>query len=163
MRLAMRPWLPRQLARLLGEERGSLVVEFVIVLPLILGMLVLISEFGRAFWYYQIVTKGVRDGVRYLSRAPAAEFNVFAERARYLAMTGQPDVSAAPAYAWWTDIGTVTTSAPETVGGPPQFRTSFERITMRAAVPVSFPLLALVGQDPTITIVAADQARYVGD
>jgi Flp pilus assembly protein TadG len=159
----MRAWLPRPLARLLAEERGSLVVEFVIMLPLILGMLVLVAEFGRAFWYHQIVTKGVRDGVRYLSRAPAAEFADFAEQARYLAMTGQPVASAPPAYAWWTDVATVTVSAREAVGGPPQFRTPFERITMQAAVPVSFPLLALVGQDPTITIVAADQARYIGD
>ena len=159
----MHAWLPRPLARLLDEERGSLVVEFVIMLPLILGMLVLVAEFGRAFWYHQIVTKGVRDGVRYLSRAPAAEFDAFAERARYLVMTGQPDSAAAPAHAWWTDIATVTVSAPEEVGGPPQFRTPFKRITMQAAVPVSFPLLALVGQNPTITIVAADQARYIGD
>jgi Flp pilus assembly protein TadG len=159
----MRPWLPRPLARLLDEERGSLVVEFVIVLPLILGMLVLVAEFGRAFWYHQIVTKGVRDGVRYLSRAPAAELADFTLRARYLAMTGQPDSSATPAHGWWTDIATVTVSAPEEVGAPPTFRTPFERITMQAAVPVSFPLLALVGQAPTITIVAADQARYIGD
>ncbi len=159
----MRSWLLRPLARLLGEERGSLVVEFVIVLPLILGLLILIAEFGRAFWYYQIVTKGVRDGVRYLSRAPVAEFADFAEQARYLAMTGRPDPSAAPAYSWWTDIATVTVAAPEEVGGPPQFRMPFERITMQAAVPVSFPLLAWIGQDTTITIVATDQARYIGD
>jgi TadE-like protein len=159
----MRSWLPRPLARLLGEERGSLVVEFVIVLPLILGMLVLVAEFGRAFWYHQIVTKGVRDGVRYLSRAPAAEFDAYALRARYLAMTGQPDSSATPTHAWWTDIATVTVGAPQEVGAPPAFRTPFERITMQAAVPVSFPLLALVGQAPTITITAADQVRYIGD
>ena len=85
----MRRCLPRPLARLLRQERGSLVVEFVIALPLILAMLILIAEFGRAFWYHQIVTKGVRDGVRFLSRAPAAEFDQFALRARYLAMTGQ--------------------------------------------------------------------------
>jgi hypothetical protein len=159
----MRSRLLRPLARLLGEERGSLVVEFVIALPLILGMLVLISEFGRAFWYHQIVTKGVRDGVRYLSRAPAAEFDAFALQARYLAMTGRPDSSAPAAYPWWTDIATVSVSGPEEVGAPPQFRTAFDRITMQSAVPVSFSLLAWLGLDPTITITAADEARYIGD
>jgi hypothetical protein len=163
MRPAVRAWLPRQLVRLLGEERGSLVVEFVIMLPLVLGILILIAEFGRAFWYHHIVTKGVRDGVRYLSRAPAAQFDDYAERARYLAMTGQADPSAAPAYAWWTNIDTVTASGPEELGGPPLFRTAFERVAMQAAVPVPFPLLALFGQEPTVTIVAADQARYIGD
>jgi Flp pilus assembly protein TadG len=80
MRPAVRAWWPRQLVRLLGEERGSLVVEFVIALPLVLVILVLIAEFGRAFWYHQIVTKGVRDGVRYLSRAPETEFDDYVER-----------------------------------------------------------------------------------
>ena len=159
----MRRCLPGPLARLLRQERGSLVVEFVIALPLILAMLILIAEFGRAFWYHQIVTKGVRDGVRFLSRAPAAEFDQFALRARYLAMTGQPDSAAPPAHSFWTDIATVTVAAPEEVGGPPQYRGPFERITMQAAVPVSFPLLTWIGQDPTITIVATDQARYIGD
>jgi hypothetical protein len=159
----MRSWLSRPLVRLLGAERGSLVVEFVITLPLILALVILIAEFGRAFWYHQIVTKGVRDGVRYLSRAPAAEFDQFADWARYLAMTGRPDPSAAPAYSWWTDVATVTVSAREEVGGPPQYRTPFKRITMQAAVPVSFPFLTWLGQDATITITAADQARYIGD
>jgi Flp pilus assembly protein TadG len=163
MRPAVRALLPRQLVRLLGEERGSLVVEFVIALPLILLVLILIAEFGRAFWYHHIVTKGVRDGVRYLSRAPEAEFDDYAERARYLTMTGTADSAAAPAYAWWTDVATVTVSPPEVLGGPPLYRTPFERIAVQAAVPVPFPLLALLGQEATLTIVAADQARYIGD
>jgi len=49
------------------------------------------------------------------------------------------------------------------LGGPPQYRTPFERIGLQAAVPVPFPLLALFGQEATLTIVAADQARYIGD
>jgi Flp pilus assembly protein TadG len=163
MRPAVRAWLLRPLARLLGEERGSLVVEFVIMLPLVLGILILIAEFGRAFWYHHIVTKGVRDGVRYLSRAPAAQFDAYAERARYRAMTGQADSSAAPVYDWWTDVATVTASEPEELAAPPLFRTTFKRVTLQAAVPVPFPLLALFGQEPTVTIVAADQARYIGD
>lgn len=159
----MRSWLPRQLIRLLGEERGSLVVEFVLVLPLVLGVLVLIAEFGRALWYHQIVTKGVRDGVRYLSRAPEADFATHAEQAKYLAMTGQPDISAAPAYDWWTSVDTITVSGPDELALPPLFRTPFERIGLQATVPVSFPLLALIGQETTITIVADDEARYIGD
>jgi len=159
----MRSWLPRHLIRLLGEERGSLVVEFVIALPLVLGVLVLIAEFGRALWYHQIVTKGVRDGVRYLSRAPEADFATHAELAKYLAMTGQPNISAPPPYDWWTNVDTITVSGPDELALPPLFRTPFERIGLQAAVPVSFPLLALIGQETTITIVADDEARYIGD
>jgi hypothetical protein len=57
----------------------------------------------------------------------------------------------------------VTASEREELAAPPLFRTEFERVTMQAAVPVSFPLLALFGQEPTVTINAADQARYIGD
>lgn len=155
--------LRNRLAGLRRDQRGSVVVEFVITLPLIFAMLVLIAEFGRAIWYHHVVTKGVRDATRYLSRAPAAELATYSERARWLAMTGRPDTSAAPAYAWWANIATVGVSGPTTLAGTPDFRTPFEVVGVQAAVPVTFPMLVLLGQGPTLTIAAADQARYIGD
>jgi Flp pilus assembly protein TadG len=155
--------LRKRLAGLRGDQRGSVVVEFVITLPLIFAMLVLIAEFGRAIWYHHVVTKGVRDATRYLSRAPVAEFADFRERARWLAMTGVAADPADPAYAWWTDIATVAASERVTIAGTPDFRTPFEVVSVQAAVPVQFPMLVLLGQGTTLTIAAADQARYIGD
>jgi Flp pilus assembly protein TadG len=155
--------LRQRLAALRGDQRGSVVVEFVITLPLIFAMLVLIAEFGRAIWYHHVVTKGVRDATRYLSRAPVAAFEDYRERAEWLAMTGDPSSPASPAYAWWTDIATVTASGRITLAGTPEFRTPFEVVSVQAAVPVTFPMLVLIGQGPTLTIAAADQARYIGD
>lgn len=148
---------------LLGERTGSATVEFVISLPLIVAVLALVSGLGQALWYHHIVNKGVRDGTRYLSRAPDGEFATYAERARYLAMTGSADTSASPVFAWWSDIETVTVSGPVELADAPPFRQPFERVALQAVVPVELSILGLIGQGPTITITAVDQARYIGD
>jgi Flp pilus assembly protein TadG len=46
-------------------------VEFAVVAPLLLLLLLLIGELGRAFFQYNTLAKSVRDGARYLAgRAP---------------------------------------------------------------------------------------------
>ena len=47
------------------RSRGVAIVEFVIVLPVCLMLIMATAEFGRAFMQYNVLTKGVRDGVRY--------------------------------------------------------------------------------------------------
>jgi Flp pilus assembly protein TadG len=148
---------------LVRDRTGSATVEFVVSLPLIMAVLALVSGLGQALWYHHIVSKGVRDGTRYLSRAPDSEFATYAERARYLAMTGSADTSASPLFAWWSDIDTVTVSGPVELADAPTFRQPFERIALQAVVPVELSILGLIGQGPTITITAVDQARYIGD
>jgi Flp pilus assembly protein TadG len=60
-----------RLARGLGKsERGAAGVEMALVLPLLVILAFGAIEIGRMVWQYQIVTKGVRDGVRYLTRVP---------------------------------------------------------------------------------------------
>lgn len=46
-------------------QRGIAIVEFVIILPLILFLILGISEFGRGFMQYNTLTRSVRDGVRH--------------------------------------------------------------------------------------------------
>lgn len=48
-----------------GRERGTSTVEFAIVMPFMLFLLLGVAEFGQAFNQYNIMTKAVRDGVRY--------------------------------------------------------------------------------------------------
>lgn len=45
-------------------------MEMALVLPLLVLLGLGVAELGRTIWHYQIVTKGVRDGVRYLTRVP---------------------------------------------------------------------------------------------
>jgi len=47
--------------------RGLAIVEFVIVLPLCLMIVIATAEFGRAFLQYNMLTMAVRDGVRHLA------------------------------------------------------------------------------------------------
>jgi Flp pilus assembly protein TadG len=51
-------------------ERGAAGVEMALVLPLLVILSFGAIEIGRMLWEYHIVTKGVRDGVRYLTRVP---------------------------------------------------------------------------------------------
>jgi len=49
------------------RQRGIMTVEFIIVAPILVLLMVAISEFGHAFYQYNTLTKSVRDGARYLA------------------------------------------------------------------------------------------------
>lgn len=48
-----------------ARQRGTAMVEFAIVLPLLLFLILATFEFGRMISQYNILTKAVRDGARY--------------------------------------------------------------------------------------------------
>jgi hypothetical protein len=79
-------------------ENGAALVEFALVLPLLLLLSFLTTEFGRALYQYDILTKAVRDGARYLSTQIPADPTAIA-RARNLVvygnLTGSPDTPLA--------------------------------------------------------------------
>ena len=43
------------------------IVEFALILPFLLLLTFIATEFGRAIWQYNTLTKSVRDAARYLS------------------------------------------------------------------------------------------------
>lgn len=47
-----------------GNSRGQAVIEFALVLPLILIILLGITEFGRAFWTLNVISQAAREGAR---------------------------------------------------------------------------------------------------
>jgi len=49
----------------IGRQRGIAMVEFVIVLPILLMLVLATAEFGRAFMQYSTLTKSIRDAGRY--------------------------------------------------------------------------------------------------
>ncbi|MDQ3563888.1 MAG: pilus assembly protein [Pseudomonadota bacterium] len=51
------------------RQRGIATVEFAIVAPLLLLLMLATAELGRAFYTYNTLTKAVRDGARYASIA----------------------------------------------------------------------------------------------
>jgi Flp pilus assembly protein TadG len=54
------------------RARGAAAVEFAFLITLLLVIVAGIIEFGRTFWYYNALTKGTRDGARFLSLARAS-------------------------------------------------------------------------------------------
>lgn len=55
-----------------GKQQGAAVIEFALLLVLLLMFVAGVIEFGRAFWYYDALTKATRDGARYLSNTRAS-------------------------------------------------------------------------------------------
>ena len=48
-------------------QRGTAIVEFALVLPLLLLLAMTTTEFGRAIYQYNTIVKSLRDATRYLS------------------------------------------------------------------------------------------------
>jgi Flp pilus assembly protein TadG len=50
-----------------SRQHGGALIELALSLPLLLIMTLITTEFGRAMYQYNTITKSVRDAVRYLS------------------------------------------------------------------------------------------------
>ncbi|HEV2610994.1 MAG TPA: TadE/TadG family type IV pilus assembly protein [Noviherbaspirillum sp.] len=49
------------------RQRGAALIELALILPLLLLMTFITTEFGRAMYQYNTITKSVRDAVRFLT------------------------------------------------------------------------------------------------
>ncbi|RJG04568.1 TadE/TadG family type IV pilus assembly protein [Noviherbaspirillum sedimenti] len=56
-----------------ARQHGAAVIEFALILALLISLLAGIFEFGRAFWYYDALTKATRDGARAMSVSATAD------------------------------------------------------------------------------------------
>lgn len=66
--------LTRPARRLIRDRRGAAAVEFALSLPLLVALLLGFLESGRYIEEVHIVTKAVRDGVRYAARQPFTSY-----------------------------------------------------------------------------------------
>ena len=75
------------------RQHGAALIELALILPLLLLLTFITTEFGRAMYQYNTITKSVRDGVRYLSvQTPGTQIN----EARNLIVYGNTTGSGAP-------------------------------------------------------------------
>jgi Flp pilus assembly protein TadG len=65
--------LMQNLGRQAQRQRGIVVVETVIVLPVVLFLLLAVAELGNAILQYNVLTRSVRDSARYVASAAAEE------------------------------------------------------------------------------------------
>jgi Flp pilus assembly protein TadG len=50
-----------------ARQQGTAIVEFALILPLLLLLTMITTEFGRALYQYNTIVKSLRDATRYLS------------------------------------------------------------------------------------------------
>jgi len=166
----------RNIAGFLSDRRGSITVEFIIVLPLMLSALVFVYELGRAFLAYEIVSQDIRASVRYLARAPDVDFantsGGYTLKAENLAKTGDSSLTAdCPAsypaatqtncHFPWTSSSTIDV---QTTGfSDSNYNVSGSVITMTADVPMNLSFLGFIGAQTAYTISLANTSQYIGD
>ena len=123
---AMKPLMPKQ--------TGVALVEFALILPWLLILTFITTEFSRALFQYNILTKSVRDAARYLSvynPSDAAKILI----AKNLVVYGNPAGSGSPLV-----IGLTTSLVPDpvwqTAGTAPVINTVTIKVTGYTFTPV---------------------------
>jgi Flp pilus assembly protein TadG len=143
---------------------GSITVEFVVVVPLLIGALMFSFEFGRALWAYDVMTRDVRAGIRYLSRAPSS----YTGQAGCLAMTGLPEGDPpscnenAKRFPW-TNVSADPFSYSSSPFTTADFNQNGSVITMTANVPLTLGFLGFIGAGTSYTLSVTDRIRHIGN
>lgn len=145
----------------LDDQGGSALIEFTILAPLLLSLVLGIAEFGRFLYQYQMVLEGLRDAARYLARLDAND-PTNQSNAANLATRGTIDGSGDPRVDGWSaaDIAFDPQPIDNTAGayrGPAQIWV-IEVTTTFDYVDVGF--LSALGFDP-ISIDAAHEQRVI--
>ena len=162
----------RALKTFLRDQQGSYTVEFVVLVPLLLSALVFCFEFARALWAYDVMTRDVRAGVRYLTRATGSCGSASETTAENIVKTGLTNGADADAHFPWK--GAASTFSCTTAGySVANFSQNGTIISLTANVPVSFSFMTFLNAvlklsggsayATSYTLAVTDQARYVGD
>jgi Flp pilus assembly protein TadG len=108
-----------------SRQSGVALVEFALVLPLLLLMTFVVTEYSRALYQYNTLTKSVRDAARYLSiQNPGTQIT----QAKNLVVYGNPAGTGSP-----LALGLTTSQVPDPswqlAGTSPVINTVTIRIT----------------------------------
>jgi Flp pilus assembly protein TadG len=150
--------------RLLRDQSGAALIEFTLLAPLLLSLVLGIAEFGRFLYQYQMVIEGLRDAGRYLARLDPNDVANQTSAAN-LATTGTIDGTGVARVDGWvaSDIEFTVTPIDNTAGtyrGPlePAGIEVVEVSTTFDYADVGF--LSALGLDP-ISIAAAHEQRVI--
>ena len=157
----------------LKKTKGSMTVEFVLLVPMLLAALGFAYEFGRGFWAYDVMTRDVRAAVRYLSRTFPYD-NTNKGYAINLAKTGVPTggTNHFPWGAPWSSApaGCATFVCVQTEAPPnftqPNFNENGIVFSVTGTVPLNIYFLTplqRLGINTSYTLRVTDQARYIGN
>ena len=101
------------ITRRLKSERGAELIEFALIFPLLLLVILGIIDFGFLFQRYEVLTNATREGARIAVLPGYDDADVKARVCDYLETGGVPIVSDATCATWTTvDDGTITMPTP---------------------------------------------------
>jgi Flp pilus assembly protein TadG len=75
------------------KQHGAALIELALIIPILILLGMIATEFGRALYEYNTVTKSVRDAVRYLS---AQQPSTGCQQAQNLVVYGQTNAGTTP-------------------------------------------------------------------
>jgi Flp pilus assembly protein TadG len=160
------PLLPF-LIRMLRCERGDPIVEFILVLPLMLLLGFGVMEVARILWYQHSITKGVRDGTRYLTRVPLTGAVDCVTPVTGPAVDTATGLALNGAYWGVPDPAAVTVTLCPIPNDDNEFYgpNPLRMVQMTARVDVPFSILRVfLRADPEVpvTFTISNQARHIG-
>lgn len=82
-----------------SKQSGAAVVEFALVASILFLLLAGTYEFGRAFAFYDALSKGTRDGARYMSVAKKATISSNAVSAAKAVVVAAANAANVPGFA----------------------------------------------------------------
>jgi len=134
----------RQPIASLLSERGQGLVEFALILPLLLALLLAIIDFGRLFFIYSEVSSAVREAIRYSAVNPYDCALIRQHAASTLTLT---DVDAIDLTISFDDgLTTKWTYSDDCGDEPPDGTVAIgDRITIRASARVSMLTADIIG------------------
>lgn len=142
------------------RQRGVAIVEFALILPLLLLLTFITTEFGRAIWQYNLLAKSVRDSVRYLSLQTPDDAVAIA-KAKNLTVYGNLNGTGTPlAPGLSTSHVQVPTPWP-TTGTAPVIRTVTVSITGYTFKPMVASVFGHAFGDITFSDISATMRSYL--
>jgi Flp pilus assembly protein TadG len=85
---------PRHLSKGCRAERGTALIEFALVLPMLLIMTVAAVDFGRAFFVKNVVAQAAREGVRLRAVSSSADSALVRDRVLQVANASNVTVTS---------------------------------------------------------------------
>lgn len=146
------------------RQRGAAIIEFALVLTLLITLMAGIFEFGRAFWYYDALTKATRDGARLMSVAlntAVAEgvTNATTQVVSVVTDAGVPDFTDANVAVTCLDATFVTTACTNT--NPLIWGVRVQIVGYTMTIGQFIPFLIGVNSNYTATLSPSTTMRYM--
>jgi hypothetical protein len=145
------------------EAGGISAVEFAFVLPLLLTILLTLTELGRGYFQANAVEKGVRAAALYAARAEYPLSAADNQTVVNLLRTGTLDGSGSYLAPGWSAAGAsyLIEQTDFDLGGTP---VPVYRVTATVPFDTLMPgVMAMLGLDDTLTIQLTHEQAYVGD